>query len=268
MPHRIWLALLILAALRMPLAPVRVAADATSAAGRSAFGPPLAPTGGIVGNGTSASCTESALDAKLAGGGVVTFACGGPWTITLTSAKTISADTTINGGDVITLSGGDTARLFSVNIGVTLRLQHLVLDGAVHVGSDGGAIANHGNLWLENSTIQNSFTGDSDSGGAIFSDGPVTITNSLLQNNQGGNGGGALFATSSQALVTISNSTFRGNRAIKPTAGAGGAKLSGAGRGGNMLALVTAERPLSVAPDAIRLALDRSQSVKIVLTAH
>ena len=34
-----------------------------------------------------------------------------------------------------------------------------------------------------------------------------------------------------------------------------------------MLALVTAERPLSVAPDAVRLALDRSQSVKVVLTA-
>ncbi|MGQ0683977.1 L-idonate 5-dehydrogenase [Bradyrhizobium sp.] len=35
-----------------------------------------------------------------------------------------------------------------------------------------------------------------------------------------------------------------------------------------VLALVTAERPLSAAPDALRLALDRSQSVKVVLTAH
>lgn len=35
----------------------------------------------------------------------------------------------------------------------------------------------------------------------------------------------------------------------------------------DVLALVTAERPLSVAPDAVRLALDRSQSVKVVLTA-
>ncbi len=40
------------------------------------------------------------------------------------------------------------------------------------------------------------------------------------------------------------------------------------GNGGiDVLALVTAERPLAVAPDAIRLALDRSQSVKVVLTA-
>ena len=36
----------------------------------------------------------------------------------------------------------------------------------------------------------------------------------------------------------------------------------------DVLALVTAERPLAAAPDALRLALDRSQSVKVVLTAH
>jgi L-idonate 5-dehydrogenase len=36
----------------------------------------------------------------------------------------------------------------------------------------------------------------------------------------------------------------------------------------DVLSLVTAERPLSGAPDAVRLALDRSQSVKVVLTAH
>ena len=35
----------------------------------------------------------------------------------------------------------------------------------------------------------------------------------------------------------------------------------------DVLSLVTAQRPLSVAPDAVRLALDRSQSVKVVLTA-
>src|SRR6185503_15773983 len=35
----------------------------------------------------------------------------------------------------------------------------------------------------------------------------------------------------------------------------------------DVLSLVTAERPLAVAPDAVRLALDRSQSVKVVLTA-
>jgi L-idonate 5-dehydrogenase len=35
----------------------------------------------------------------------------------------------------------------------------------------------------------------------------------------------------------------------------------------DVLALVTAERPLATAADAFRLALDRSQSVKVVLTS-
>ena len=38
-------------------------------------------------------------------------------------------------------------------------------------------------------------------------------------------------------------------------------------RGNARASLVTAQRPLSVAPEAVRLALDRSQSVKVVLTA-
>lgn len=36
----------------------------------------------------------------------------------------------------------------------------------------------------------------------------------------------------------------------------------------DVMRLVTAERPLNEAPDAFRLALDRSQSVKVMLTAH
>jgi L-idonate 5-dehydrogenase len=36
----------------------------------------------------------------------------------------------------------------------------------------------------------------------------------------------------------------------------------------DVLSLVTAERPLAEAPEAFRLAMDRSQSVKVVLTAH
>ncbi len=35
----------------------------------------------------------------------------------------------------------------------------------------------------------------------------------------------------------------------------------------DVLSIVTAERPLTAAPDGIRLALDKSQSVKVVLTA-
>src|SRR3989454_4238905 len=96
----------------------------------------------VVGTGTSASCTEVALDACLPGGGsfdgTVTFACGGAATITVTSTKTISADTTIDGGSVITISGGGTVGVFSVNSGVTFTVRNLISFGA------GGAIFNNG----------------------------------------------------------------------------------------------------------------------------
>ena len=46
---------------------------------------------GVVGNGTPSSCTEAALNTALAGGGSVTFNCGGPKTILLLKAKTIAA---------------------------------------------------------------------------------------------------------------------------------------------------------------------------------
>ena len=46
---------------------------------------------GVVGTGTPGICTEAALDAALAGGGLVTFDCGtDPVTVTVTSEKTIS----------------------------------------------------------------------------------------------------------------------------------------------------------------------------------
>src|SRR5262245_4419216 len=63
---------------------------------------------GVVGTGSAASCTEAALDAALAGGGLVTFNCGPvPVTITITISKTIASNTTIDGGSLITISGGN-----------------------------------------------------------------------------------------------------------------------------------------------------------------
>lgn len=56
--------------------------------------------------GTPASCTESLLASCLLTGGTVIFNCGGAATITVTTTETISADTTVDGGGVITISGG------------------------------------------------------------------------------------------------------------------------------------------------------------------
>src|SRR3954471_17944461 len=48
---------------------------------------------GVVGNGTSISCTEAALTSALAGGGTITFNCGGPTTILVLSEKVITQNT-------------------------------------------------------------------------------------------------------------------------------------------------------------------------------
>src|SRR5579859_5934369 len=64
-----------------------------------------APADAVVGNGTPLSCSESNFDAAVAGGGTITFDCGGPLTIQLTSPASITTDTTIDGGSAITLTG-------------------------------------------------------------------------------------------------------------------------------------------------------------------
>src|SRR5437867_7478616 len=118
----------------------------------------------VVGTGTSASCTEAALNACLPGGGsfdgTVTFNCGGAATITVTSAKTISADTIIDGGAVITVTGGGMVSVFSVNSGLRFT--------------------------VENMTIANGINGLNSSAGAIVNDGTLTVTNSTFSDNTGG----------------------------------------------------------------------------------
>src|SRR5438046_104447 len=103
--------------------------------------PRRAYASGVVGTGTPASCTESALDAALAGGGMVTFNCGpSPVTITITSAKTISSATSIDGGTrgLITISGNNRVRIFWNT--ATLNINNLALVNGR--GDAGGAITN------------------------------------------------------------------------------------------------------------------------------
>src|SRR5262249_16970913 len=144
----------------------------------------------VVGTGTSASCTEAALDACLPGGGsfdgTVTFNCGGAATITVTSTKTISADTTIDGGSVITISGGGTVEVFVVKSGVTLTGENLTIANGTPANGIGGAILND--------------------------DGTLTVTNCAFSGNISANGGGAIENRGLlNGLLTVTNSTFSGN---------------------------------------------------------
>jgi hypothetical protein len=162
----------------------------------------------VVGASTNASCTEAALDACLPGGGsfdgTVTFDCGGAATMTVTSTKTISADTTIDGGGVTTIIGGGPIVLlvvFSVNSGVTFTVQNLTITNSVV--SSGFAIDNSGTLTVTNSAID---------GAAISNAGAATVANTTLANNLGGLG-----ALQNSGTLTVTNSAFSGNepRAIR-----------------------------------------------------
>lgn len=186
---------------------------------------------GVVGTGTPASCTERALDSALAGGGTISFNCGGAATITVTSHKVIASTVTINGQTArdgspnITISGGDKVRLFVVSPGATLSLHSLILTkgyAAAGVGPTpgyGGAIYNQrGTLNISNSTISQSRTvlsGNNAGGGIDNDNGTVTILNSVVEDNRSDYGGGV----DSVGTLTISGSIIRNNLA---TSGLGG----------------------------------------------
>jgi len=206
-----------------------------------------------VGTGAPADCTEAALDMALGcgapngsppasncnSGATVTFNCGGSATITITSTKIISADTIIDGGGVITISGGNNVGVFSVPTGVNFTVQNLTIangyrasfgngylgggiysGGAVTVtnstfsgnsaGGGGGIYIDVGPATVTNSTFSgNSATGVGGTGGGIFSGGPLTVTNSTFSGNSAGEFGGGIYIDVGPATVT--NSTFSGN---------------------------------------------------------
>jgi predicted outer membrane repeat protein len=180
------------------------------------------PDAGVVGNGTLASCTEAALTAALAGGGNVTFNCGGPATILVLNQQTIAQPTTIDGGGVITLTGGLQSKLFQSMPGVRLDLRNITLDGAFSIDDDGAAIRALGPLALTNVTVQNSIAGTITlqsparyCGGAIFVASSATIRDSTFSKNTSLFGGAAICARAPQFdAVTVRDSVFTDNKSI------------------------------------------------------
>lgn len=179
---------------------------------------------GVVGNGSPGSCTQGALAAALSGGGLVTFNCGGAHTITLTSQQTITANTTIDGASIITLSGGGSTRVFNIQNGAAVTIRNLTIANG-HSSEDGGGIYAErlSTLIIENSTL----TGNTGrNGGGLATNGwgahdagvAVTISGSTFTNNTatavaipgGGNGGGGIYLSGGSA-ATVTDSTFSGN---------------------------------------------------------
>lgn len=195
-----------------------------------------------VGTGSPGSCTAAALVSAFgANNGAIRFDCGAaPHTITLTSQLEIDFDLVLDGGGLITLSGGGTTRILDFRPPFeqprTLTVQNITFrDGSTAAlpGSttdSGGAAIYRGTFGTLN-VIDSFFhdnvgptTGQDVAGGAIYSFGATTTTivGSVFQNNRCSSGGalGHLFAH-----LDLVNSILDGNSAT----GTGG----NPGNGGN-----------------------------------
>jgi len=219
----------------------------------ASFSPKQAIASGVVGTGTSGTCNEAALDGALAGGGNVTFNCGAqPFTITLSAPKTIGLDTEIDGGGLLTLSGGRKVRLFEISAGVSLTLRNASVTRAngpppsctppYMTCFSGGAIYNQGMLDVTNcvfsdnrgdpgaaiiafpapgegspsTTVTNCTFVRNGWTSAVFSAGGLTITDTTFSHNRSPSGDGVI---SNEGDLIVTNSTFVHNSA----AGSGGA---------------------------------------------
>jgi uncharacterized repeat protein (TIGR01451 family) len=146
--------------------------------------------------------------ADVCSGGVIDFAPGlNGATIPLGSQLAIAKSLTITGSVPITLSGGGSVRLFTVNAGAQATLAGLTLYNGD--GDNGGAIYNAGALTLTHSHVYSSSA--LYSGGAIYlADGALVVEQSTLTGNTADNGG-ALHLARGAAFIT--GSTIAGNTA-------------------------------------------------------
>lgn len=175
----------------------------------------------VVGNGGVGSCTETALDLAIGQlypganfpGGHLTFDCGPlPATIALTSRKTLTGATVVDGGGLVTLDGQDSTGLLAI-VGAQsqVEIRNLTLRRGRAFASHGGAlqIGAGTSVLIADSTIRDAWADGS--GGAIHVDAGagLRIERSQLFGNTAANGG----AIASNANLTVIDTTFSGNTA-------------------------------------------------------
>jgi hypothetical protein len=170
----------------------------------------------VVGDGSAGSCTQANLAAAIAQGGKITFSCGAsPVTIMVTATLDLRTDvaTTIDGGNKVTLDGGDAVRILSfdhanyrVNTTV-LTLQHLAL-------AHGHA---HGTKQYAPAPAPCSQGYYDGYGGALYMrDGELVVIDTIFESNQAESlgpdvGGGAISLLGSLSAI-VATSTFHANK--------------------------------------------------------
>jgi len=182
----------------------------------------------VVGSGAPASCTEATLDTALAEiypganapGGVLSFNCGpNPHTIVLTGEKILHDGTVVDGGGLITLSGGNSTRLFFVTQQARVELHHINLVNGYAAG--GGAIYAEPNesgdfTYLSLDDVTLSGNNSTSFGGAIGAQHTaLSVINSHLIQNSSSGGGGAISLNGGlltlNATEVVSNTTQQGS---------------------------------------------------------
>ncbi len=194
---------------------------------RPALADTSSPTA-VVGDGTSASCTAAALQQAAAGGGTITFNCGSaPVTITVSSQITFTKETVLDGGGLVTLSGGNASRILYLDSDYNTPTPRLTVqrlgfrDGKSPATGDdtaqGGAAIyrDGGSLTVLDCAFENNHapaTGQDVAGGAIygFGGGETIVAGSTFTGNAASDGGAIGSLNGDLAII---NSTFAGNAA-------------------------------------------------------
>lgn len=172
----------------------------------------------VIGTGTPASCTFSALSKAVRAGGIITFDCGpAPVTIPVTATLNLptNKDTVIDGGHLVTLDGGGTVQILRFD---SPNFQHNETRVTVqNLRLINGKIAGSKPIPPAPAPCSQGF--DAGSGGAIYMrDGNLSVIDSVFENDVAAPlgpdvGGGAIRMLGSKHGVVIVGSTFKSNRA-------------------------------------------------------
>lgn len=222
----------------------------------------------VIGDGTPASCTSTAFINAVARGGRMVFNCGPePVTITLTQAAKIfndqKPDIVIDGGGLVTLSGGNTTRILYMNtcdpnqVWTTSHCQdqdhpRLTVQNLTFINGNSRSESEHdggGAIWVRGGRFKMvncrffrntcALTGPDVGGAAVrvfdqHQDMPVFVSHCTFggaegYGNYGANGGGL---SSIGVSWTIRNSLFSHNRATGNGANPSQPGTPGGGSGG------------------------------------
>jgi hypothetical protein len=121
----------------------------------------------------------------------------------------------IEGGGLITLSGGGANSVLTIDSGAHVVLDGVEIENGQAGSGNGGAITNSGTLAISNSKLDGNTA--SGNGGAIDNAGILTVTNVTFMGNSASMAGGAIDSEPGSTL-SVDGATFSGNSA--PTGGA------------------------------------------------